>query len=682
MMTEAAAKSEQIRGFLPSALFGRRRGWLIAALCLLFLAVFAALAWMVWRYELSETQADYDRELKRVVGSARAQLLADLRALQMSGVVEQPQAVLLPVIRPLASTRSSVLVVEMYRQPGQAVVTRLYARPTPEAAAVTNMPLAAESIAAAAVAQRRSEVAFGASLFMAVPDRPGQEVIDAWVPFQVDGNSNATAMLRVVFRLSDLLSDWLPRDFTSRNEVSIREADGTVLAWGPGLTRGAGTFRSTAILDLPGNPLVLHANNESAGPRLIPNALYGLVLLLGLTLLGSFIMLFRDIRSRLVAEARLREALSFRTAMENSLITGLRARALDGRITYVNQAFCDMVGFTSEEIVNRAQPMPYWAPEERHEYERRHAQVIAGTITAEGFETIFMHKNGKRFPVLVYEAPLIDQNGSHAGWMGSIVDMTRQREVEQLNLQQQEQLERASRLSTMGELASVLSHELNQPLSAISSYASGAENLLQGQGRQPELQLALQTIQRQAQRAGAIIHRMQDFVRKREIQSEMVDLTAATRALEPLVLMQARSCGARVMFDWPSLELWVQADRVLLEQVVLNLSRNAIEAVMDLPLPRRQIRLRLQRADTKLQAVLTVDDAGQGVDPDVLPQLFTMYVTTKNAGMGIGLNICRSVAERFGGQVRYQVSDMGGASFVFSIPLAQLAHEWPNRPVD
>jgi two-component system, LuxR family, sensor histidine kinase DctS len=676
MMTERAAKPRQKTGFLAGSANFAVRGWLVISVLMLFLAVFAALTYLVWRYERSETQLEYDLDTRRVASTLRGQLLADLRNFQVTGAIEKPEQMLSQLVQNLAANRPSVLLVELHRQALREPL-RLFHRGTPQANAMRSASISAESLAAAAQALRRDEIAFSTSAFMPVPDRLGQEVIDAWIPLQPESNSSTPAALRVVFHLTDLLADWLPREFAVRNEVSLREADGTVLAWGPGLNRGAGTFRATAILDLPGNPLVLHTNSENSGPRLIPNAMYGLVILLGLTLLGSFFLLFRDIRSRLLAERRLRDALSFRTAMENSLITGLRARDLDGRITYVNQAFCDMVGFSAAEIIGRAPPMPYWAPEGRQEYERRHAQVIAGTITTEGFETVFMHKNGSRFPALVYEAPLIDQAGKHSGWMGSIVDITKQRQIEQRSLAQQEQLERASRLSTMGELASVLSHELNQPLSAISSYATGAGNLLLKQEPDSGAQLAsaLQTIQRQAQRAGAIINRMQDFVRKRDIQSEVIDFRAIAKSLESLILLQARACSARVFFNWGSEPVWIYADRVLLEQVVLNLTRNAVEAVAHVPIQQRFVYISLAQSSGEAvsaeQAIFTVEDSGQGVDPIVLQQLFTMYVTTKSEGMGIGLNICRSVAERFGGQLVHRPSKKGGASFEFSVPLAQ-----------
>jgi two-component system sensor histidine kinase DctS len=169
--------------------------------------------------------------------------------------------------------------------------------------------------------------------------------------------------------------------------------------------------------------------------------------------------------------------MSFRTAMENSLVTGLRARDLEGRITYVNPAFCQIVGYPAEEIVGKLPPMPYWAPEAMAEYQTRFASVLAGKVTPQ-FETFFQRPNGERVPVLIFEAPLVDNDGKQTGWMGSILDISDRKRIEELNRQQQEKLQASARLATMGEIASMLAHELNQPLAAISSYTTGALNLI------------------------------------------------------------------------------------------------------------------------------------------------------------------------------------------------------------
>ena len=169
--------------------------------------------------------------------------------------------------------------------------------------------------------------------------------------------------------------------------------------------------------------------------------------------------------------------------MEDSLITGLRARDLQGHITYVNPAFCAMVGFTRRRTARSRRcrhtgrrSWPTATSSARHCAWRRGA--AAQTASREGFETLFMRKNGERFAVMIYEAPLVDGQGRHTGWMSAVLDVSAQRRIEDLSRQQQERLQATARLATIGEMASLLSHELNQPLAAIASYASGSLNLM------------------------------------------------------------------------------------------------------------------------------------------------------------------------------------------------------------
>ena len=189
------------------------------------------------------------------------------------------------------------------------------------------------------------------------------------------------------------------------------------------------------------------------------------------------------------------DALAFRKAMEDSLVTGLRARDLQGRTTYVNPAFCEMVGFTAEELVGTSLPAPYWPPELAGEYQKRQEIRLAGQLAPprEGFESVFMRKDGSRFTVLIIEAPLINAQGVQTGWMSAFLDISEQRRVEELSRASQERLQATARLATVGEMASLLSHELNQPLAAISSYATGSMNLLNAgdvEGLDGALQLA------------------------------------------------------------------------------------------------------------------------------------------------------------------------------------------------
>ena len=153
---------------------------------------------------------------------------------------------------------------------------------------------------------------------------------------------------------------------------------------------------------------------------------------------------------------------------------------LKGRITYVNPAFCEMVGFEAKDLIGKGIPAPYWPPEMVDEYGKRQALRLAGNAPPrEGVESVFMRQNGERFEVLIFEAPLINAQGQQTGWMGAVLDISTQRRVEEMSRTSQERLQATARLATVGEMASLLSHELNQPLAAISSYATGSMNLLQ-----------------------------------------------------------------------------------------------------------------------------------------------------------------------------------------------------------
>jgi two-component system, LuxR family, sensor histidine kinase DctS len=225
---------------------------------------------------------------------------------------------------------------------------------------------------------------------------------------------------------------------------------------------------------------------------------------MSIALVCVVVMLGRDMARRMRAERELAEALAFRKAMEDSLVTGLRARDMQGRITYVNPAFCQMTGFDMAQLVGAIAPMPYWPPELVDEYQQRQAVRFAGNAPPrEGFESVYLRKDGARIPVLIIESPLIDAVGKQTGWMGAVLDVSDQRRMEELTRASQDRLQATARLATVGEMASLLSHELNQPLAAISSYATGSMNMLESMGQvdKSDMQTAMQRIGEQAERA-------------------------------------------------------------------------------------------------------------------------------------------------------------------------------------
>jgi two-component system sensor histidine kinase DctS len=434
-------------------------------------------------------------------------------------------------------------------------------------------------------------------------------------------------------------------------------------------------------VDLPGLTLQLRVDSSSGRPQLIPNLTTALVLGLSLALGAVVALLARDVRKRANAESALAESLAFRKAMEDSLVTGLRARDLQGRITYVNPAFCNMVGFPAAELIGQMVPS-YWPPEKVAEYLERQAVRLSGTTAPprEGFETVFMHRDGARFPVMIYEAPLVDGTGTHTGWMSATLDLSAQRKVEEMSRQQQERLQATARLATVGEMASLLSHELNQPLAAIASYAAGSLNLMNDPAEDTPVLLrqAAQRIAEQAERAGRVIKSVHDFVRRREQAHEPVRADQLIDSVLPLVRLQARKSGARIEIDLPTPVPRVVCDRTMLEQVMLNLTRNGIQAMEpDTPLERRELRIRVRQSHPRW-VTFSVIDHGPGVNPDVASRLFTPFFTTRTEGMGLGLSLCRTVIEQHGGVLDFQNlqgqdGKPGGAEFRFTL-VAEAPH--------
>jgi two-component system sensor histidine kinase DctS len=537
----------------------------------------------------------------------------------------------------------------------------------------------ADADVACAAARRLGESQFSRSYFVPQGGGQGMEVADLCVLRQPGARPAGYTIATIsLVRLLDELAAAPP---FRGHEISFVEADGTRLARA-GLRRGTGLFVAERLVDLPGAPLQLRVDRGEEGPGLIPNLAVALVLGLSLGLFAVVALLVRDGRRRAAAEERLADALAFRKAMEDSLVTGLRARDLRGRITYVNPAFCEMVGFSAAELMvdPPTEVPPYWPPESVPEYSARQAQRLAGRVSRAdsrtGFETQFMRRNGERFPVLIFEAPLVDGTGKHAGWMSAVLDMSLQRRMEEVSRQQQERLAATARLATVGEMASLLSHELNQPLSAIASFATGSLNLIDAEGADPAtvpmLRQATQRIAEQAERAGRVIKSVHDFVRRREQPREAIRCDHLFDAVLPLIRLQARKSGTRIELDLGEPAPRVLCDRTMVEQVLLNLSRNAIQAMEAVSDPAQRLLILRARLTHPRWVTFSVIDRGPGISADVAARLFTPFFTTRIEGMGLGLSLCRTVIEQHGGALDFANVE-GGCEFRFTLPSAPVS---------
>ena len=482
-----------------------------------------------------------------------------------------------------------------------------------------------------------------------------------------------TGMLIAVLPLETLLGNLVPWWFTEKYKVQIVDDNDVQYA---SKTRIQGPHSQVYEIpfDPPGYGLRLRVTSYQAGTSPLQSLLTAAIVVLALGVTWSLWIVRNLMKQRTQAEEALRAEHAFRTAMENSLTVGMRARDLNGKIIYVNPAFCKMTGFSSEQLVGTIPPMPYWIPEQLEEAYAMHQAVLAGEAPPDGFEMTFRRANGERFEALVYEARLIDGNGRHTGWMASVLDITERRRAEELARQQQEQLQFTSRLVTMGEMASTLAHELNQPLAAIASYNSGCLNLLQNPDCQAnEIRPALEKIGVQAQRAGKIIRRVHDFVRKSEPKRAPCQVAEVIEDCLGFVEAEARKRQTQIESQLPPTLPCVPADRLMLEQVLLNLIRNAMEAMNETPASMRLLKVAAWQDGQEIR--ICVADQGTGITAETQQKLFTAFFTTKPEGMGVGLSICRSIIEFHRGRLwvedNLESATGQGASFYFTLPLEE-----------
>jgi two-component system sensor histidine kinase DctS len=651
-----------------------RRWGLWVLLVVLVISMLSTLVWLAGRYEVSQVQSRIERDAADAVSDIRTALTRNVQSLQALQYADRTVVPWAQDAHTLLREHREWLRLEL-RDPDLRVLKSV---DTPFRAPVfnrfgraANQP---EVVQACGVARRQSGPGYGASTYVPQSDGLGLEIMDLCLPVITDGQ--LTGYTVATYSLSEILVNMVGPQLTRSQEVSFTEADGTRLAMHGTARRGSRVFIAKLLIDLPGHTMVLRMDSWRGAPDLFPNVLTALVTAMAIALVTVLVMLARDMRRRQRVELDLADALAFRKAMEDSLVTGLRARDNEGRITYVNPAFCEMVGFESKELIGKGIPAPYWPPEMVDEYGQRQALRLAGNAPPrEGAESVFMRKNGERFPVMIFEAPLINALGEQTGWMGAVLDVSAQRRVEEVSRASQERLQATARLATVGEMASLLSHELNQPLAAISSYATGSMNLLQEAAvKDPQLaetlSSAIQRIGQQAERAGKVIKSVHDFVRRRDQAREAVTPRTLLDDVMPLVSLQARKLGVRVVVNCPADLPAVLCDRTMVEQVLLNLARNGMQAMAD-DTPHKVLTLAVRPAASNASSrwlEFLVADLGHGIPDVVAEKLFTPFFTTKQEGMGLGLSLCRTVVEQHGGFLSHQPNIPRGTVFSFTLP--------------
>lgn len=433
-----------------------------------------------------------------------------------------------------------------------------------------------------------------------------------------------------------------------------------------GVSKQPSTASYRAFLELPGADVSLQIKDIQSDSSMVPRLFFGVALLCLTGMLASLYALQSDFAKRQRTEMLLQAQVALRSAMENAVTVGLRAWDRQGRVLYVNKAFCTMVGFDPQDLIGQKAPLPYWPQTHMDELQAIHKGLMAKGTERAGVETQFQHKNGHLIDVLIHEAPLYDSAGNPIGWMSSIIDVSERKRAERMAARQQQKLDASGRLVAMGEVASTLAHELNQPLGALSGFANGLLNRLRnGRLSDEALMSVVERMEQLAAKAGRIIQRVNAFARRREMVWERIEVRDFLRqCIAPL--QKQRFMPIRLHL--PPAPVWIQADVLLLEHAIVNLISNAehwsrqgerdpaIEVVL--------------HADAD-QVILAVHDSGPGVPQEQYDQVFNAFFTAKEDGMGMGLAICRSVIEAHHGHIDVGSSDvLQGACFTIRLPMA------------
>ena len=634
------------------------------------------------------------------------------------------------------------------------------------------------------------------------------------VPLSEQGRFAGTVMGE--YSIDGLMRFGMPPEIMARYAVALLDDRGRVLA-------GSLQTPNTVLRLLPwsnqalehevpvspvGNGLILKAQGYRTSQDIVGSGFFWVIGALSALTVWMLLGTWRHTRRRVQAQQALVAETNFRRAMENSMLTGMRALDIQGRITYVNPAFCSMTGWTESELVGRTAPFPYWPDEDHDQLAARLEDELNGRSTPGGFEVRVQRRDGSIFDARMYVSPLIDPKGHQTGWMTSMTDITEpkrireelsasyerfttvlesldsavsvaplgsdemlfankmyrlwfgtrgqghrhlvdlagtqptpnpddgdavdafagmptdtltdagsenaevfveeldrwlevrtryltwvdgrlaqmviasditpRRNAEEQASRQAERAQTASRLITMGEMASSVAHELNQPLTAISNYCNGMISRVQEQRISPEELLgALEKTARQAQRAGQIIQRIRAFVKRSEPNPTPSDVALMVSNAIELADIELRRQQVRlspyVAARLPSL----MVDPILIEQVLINLLKNAGEAIAQAGRPpgERYVELRVgpRRQDDQDVVEFSVRDSGNGVPDEMIERIYEAFYSTKSEGMGIGLKLCRSIVESHHGRMQvqniYNGEEVVGCCFSFWIPV-------------
>jgi PAS domain S-box-containing protein len=375
----------------------------------------------------------------------------------------------------------------------------------------------------------------------------------------------------------------------------------------------------------------------------------------------------REVR-RVQAESALRASEERYRLLVDTMTEGLAMQDEHGTVTYVNDRFCEMTGYSRDQLLGK----PAIAFIGKANMQRwRELMKTRRKGRSDTYEADFTRPDGRVVHFVIAPQRVVDEQGNFRGSFGVFTDITEHKETEERALQHQSDLAHVARLSVMGEMASGLAHELNQPLSAISTYCRAGLRIIDAAKNDiPEkLAHALEQSAIQAQRAGAIIRRMRQFASKGKTQRSRAKLNAVIQDTLGFIESEMRKAGVTVERDLAERLPPVSIDRIQIEQVILNLMRNALEAMIESGTDRRELTIRTRLIDDS-EIQVTVQDTGPGLG-SATEQIFDTFHSTKEDGMGLGLAISQSIVEAHGGQLWADHRPGPGATFHFTLPVRE-----------
>jgi two-component system sensor kinase FixL len=376
----------------------------------------------------------------------------------------------------------------------------------------------------------------------------------------------------------------------------------------------------------------------------------------------------RDVSDRAAAEEALRASEAHLRSILDTVPDAMVVIDDEAMIQSFSVAAERQFGYEPYEVVGRnvsmLMPQPYRGQHDG--YMNRYKRTGERRIIGVGRVVVGLRKDSSTFPMELAVGEM--RSGGKRYFTGFIRDLTERQDTETRLQELQSELTHMSRFTALGEMASTLAHEINQPLTAITNYLRGCHRILEqmdGAGDLSLLKDAVDQAAAQALRAGDVIRRLREFVSRGETERHVENLPKLIEEASALALVGARERGVHVSYSYDAHAPHVLADKIQIQQVVLNLIRNAIEAMQEAD--RRDLDISVRRQSDGPFVEIAVSDSGTGVSAEVSSRLFQPFFTTKSNGMGVGLSICRTIVESHGGRIWVEPAESGGSRFAFTL---------------